>query len=189
MTPLKPILTHGFDWLERYHDFWDQTITKVREKLPYAFKSALLPQAFATDVPILLASSEHIKELLTFLKEECGFSFLSDLTATDEMPRPLRFDVIYQLFNMKNFARIRIKIEVNEEAFSVVDVFKAANWAEREVFDMFGITFVGHPHLRRILMHDQWQGHPLRKDYPLKGYQIYTESTPPSEQYLKEANR
>jgi NADH-quinone oxidoreductase subunit C len=97
--------------------------------------------------------------------------FCSDVTATDWPPREARFDVIYSLYSTVHRHRVRLKVRVadGQHVPSVTSIWPAANWLEREVFDMFGITFDGHPDLRRILMPDEWQGHPERKDYPLEG--------------------
>jgi NADH/F420H2 dehydrogenase subunit C len=105
------------------------------------------------------------------------FLFFTDITATDE-EADLRFEVIYNLFSTQHHWRIRVKVRVeeSEDVPSAVSVWKGANWAEREIFDMFGVRFKDHPNLRRILMDQRWVGHPLRKDYPLKGYQIFTDA-------------
>ena len=102
---------------------------------------------------------------------DAAFDICSDVTATDWPPRPERFDVVYCLFSTGHGRRLRVKARVGEDdgIASVTPVWPAANWLEREVFDMFGIRFHGHPDLRRILMPDEWQGHPQRKDYPLEG--------------------
>lgn len=100
-----------------------------------------------------------------------AFDICSDVTATDWPPRAERFDVIYSLFSTTDRQRLRVKARVadGDPIDSVTSVWPAANWLEREVFDMFGVRFSGHPDLRRILMPDDWQGHPQRKDYPLEG--------------------
>ena len=105
---------------------------------------------------------------------ETAFDMCSDLTATDWPPRSERFDVIYCLYSMRHRQRVRVKARVAEHQgraaiASVTPVWPSANWLEREVFDMFGIIFEGHPDLRRILMPQDWQGYPQRKDYPLEG--------------------
>jgi NADH-quinone oxidoreductase subunit C len=102
---------------------------------------------------------------------DAAFDICSDVTATDWPPRPERFDVVYCLYSTAHRCRLRVKARVadGEAIDSVTPVWPAANWLEREVFDMFGIRFSGHPNLRRILMPDEWQGHPQRKDYPLEG--------------------
>ena len=100
-----------------------------------------------------------------------GFDTCSDVTASDWPQRPQRFDVLYALYSIKDRERVRVKVRAaeGEEVPSVSGIWPAANWLEREVYDMFGVTITGHPDLRRILMPDDWQGHPQRKDYPLEG--------------------
>jgi NADH-quinone oxidoreductase subunit C len=120
-------------------------------------------------VPVshLLQAVEHLRRAT-----DCAFDYLSDLTATDWPPRKEgRFDVIYMLYSTRLRHRIRVKVKVAEDTPvpSVTGVWPAANWLEREVFDMFGVNFTGHPDRRRILMPEDWQGHPQRKDYPLEG--------------------
>ncbi|OSP54505.1 NADH-quinone oxidoreductase subunit C [Pseudoruegeria sp. SK021] len=109
-----------------------------------------------------------------FLKADqtCRFSTLVDITAVDYPSRERRFDVVYQFLSMYQNQRIRVRIEAREEDMvpSLIDVYPAANWFEREVFDMFGLLFSGHPDLRRILTDYGFRGHPLRKDFPTTGY-------------------
>jgi NADH-quinone oxidoreductase subunit C len=127
--------------------------------------------------------------LLRFMKSEPGFEygFLSDITATDEEIEP-RFEIVYNLASMTKQHRIRLKVRVreNEECPSACEIWPGANWAEREVFDMFGVRFSGHPDLRRILLDNRWQGHPLRKDYPIKGYQVFTSPEQVEEHLLED---
>ena len=100
-----------------------------------------------------------------------GFNHCSDVTASDWPQRPQRFDVVYALYSVPNRQRVRLKVRAadGDPVASVVGVWPSANWLEREVYDLFGVNFVGHPDLRRILMPEDWQGHPQRKDYPLEG--------------------
>ena len=100
-----------------------------------------------------------------------GFDFCSDVTASDWPLRPQRFDVIYCLYSIRTRQRVRLKVRAGEKdpVPSVTALWPAANWLEREVYDMFGVAFAGHPDLRRMLMPEDWQGHPQRKDYPLEG--------------------
>ena len=117
----------------------------------------------------LLIPRERIEEALTRAQER-GFILLTDLTAVDRHPQEPRFEVVYLLTSPAPPARLRLTVRLpGEEPVlpSAVAVFPAANWLEREVFDMFGIRFPGHPDLKRILMPDDWEGHPLRKDFPL----------------------
>jgi len=116
----------------------------------------------------------HLLQAVAHLRDapDCAFDYLSDLTATDWPPRPEgRFDVIYMLYSTRHRHRVRVKVKVGEHTPvpSVTGIWPAANWLEREVFDMFGVNFEGHPDRRRILMPEDWQGYPQRKDYPLEG--------------------
>jgi NADH-quinone oxidoreductase subunit C len=105
--------------------------------------------------------------VLDFLRLEADFDYLVDVTAVDYPKRPERFDIVYIVYSFLRNERIRVKIQVKEgeEPESAVEVYPTANWLEREVYDMFGIRFANHPDMRRILMPEDWQGHPLRKDY------------------------
>jgi len=100
-----------------------------------------------------------------------GFDACADVTASDWPERPERFDLIYVLYAVGQRERLRLKVRVadGEAVPSVAGIWPAASWLEREVYDLFGVPFSGHPDLRRILMPEQWQGHPQRKDYPLEG--------------------
>ena len=175
----KPISTNGGDWFAKFGELWKTQVAGLKEKFGPQILEVRMPMDYPTDVPIIYVKNDAVVDLLQFLKSEVGYeyAFLSDLTATDETPRDPRFEVVYNLFSHTKKARIRVKIRVSEgeEAPTAISVWPGANWAEREVFDMFGIRFRGHPDLRRILMDNRWQGHPLRKDYPLRKYQIFTE--------------
>jgi NADH/F420H2 dehydrogenase subunit C len=103
---------------------------------------------------------------------ELSFDYLIDLCGVDNYPHEPRFQVVYHLCAMKSKRRLRLKVSLPDGApriASVVSVWRAVEWLEREAFDMFGITFLEHPDLRRILLTPDWEGHPLRKDYPLRG--------------------
>ena len=123
---------------------------------------------------------EHIVEFCAHLKTAPGFEFdmLSDITGADRGPEEEpRFEVNYHLFSTTKHHRLRLKVLLNEDdphAPTVTGVWRTANWHERETFDMFGVIFDGHPDLRRILLPDDWQGHALRKDFPLRGYEPYS---------------
>jgi NADH-quinone oxidoreductase subunit C len=115
----------------------------------------------------ILAVARHLRDAA-----DARFDYLSDLTATDWPPRTeARFDVVYCLYSTRHRHRVRVKVKVSDQdpLASVTAIWPAANWLEREVWDMFGVNFVGHPDRRRILMPDDWQGFPQRKDYPLEG--------------------
>ena len=121
----------------------------------------------------VIVSADRLLEVGRFLRDNpaTAFDYCSDVTATDWPPRAKRFDVIYCLYSVPLRHRIRVKVRAGErEAVpSVTEIWPAANWLEREVYDQFGVNIVHHPDLRRILMPDDWQGHPQRKDYPLEG--------------------
>lgn len=115
----------------------------------------------------------HLSEIMRWLKESGGFDLLVDLTAVDYLGRDPRFEVVYHLRSMQTGNRLRIKVQIGEieggpppEVDSVVSIWPAANWMEREVWDLYGIRFAGHPDLRRVLLYEEFVGHPLRKDYP-----------------------
>lgn len=179
MDVRQPIATNGGDWLTQFGEAWKKQIAEVREKFGAAIEEVRMPPEYPTDVPIIYVQKESVVPLLQFLKETVGYNFLADITATDEEIEP-RFEVVYNLFSIQNRFRIRVKTRVRDgdEVPTATAVWSGANWAEREVFDMFGVKFRGHPDLRRILMTAKWVGHPLRKDYPLRGYQVFTEAEP-----------
>ena len=140
--------------------------------------SALLPHAAAVppeavrDQAVVVIQRDALATSLVTLRDhpELRFEMLTDLTAVDYHGREPRFEVIYQLYSITNNHRLRVRVPVPEDDPTVptaVAVWKSANWAERETFDMFGIRFAGHPDLRRILMYPEFVGYPLRKDYPL----------------------
>src|SRR5918998_4309634 len=121
---------------------------------------------------------EAIADVCRFLKTEHAFDMLADLNGADRGPEEdPRFEVIYHLFSTKHFNRLRLKVLLSEDdpnVLTVTTVWKTANWHERETFDMFGVIFDGHPDLRRILLPSDFDGHALRKDYPLRGYEPYS---------------
>jgi NADH-quinone oxidoreductase subunit C len=122
----------------------------------------------------LVANLANLEALVEFLRDDasCRFSTLVDITAIDHPERSPRFDVVYHFLSMYRNHRIRVKVKVAEDEMvpSLIALHPAANWFEREVFDMFGILFSGHPDLRRILTDYGFRGHPLRKDFPTTGY-------------------
>ncbi len=116
-----------------------------------------------------------LREACAILKEnpDFPFNFLEDVTAVDWYPNEPRFEVVYHLLSMVKKERLRVKVKLNGDAPSlpsITSVWPAADFPEREVFDLFGVRFEGHPYLRRLLMPEDWEGHPLRKDYPVEGY-------------------
>lgn len=123
----------------------------------------------------LVVAPELVREVLEFLRSdpELGFNTLVDITAVDRYPLEPRFEIVYHLRALRSGERLRLKAPVGGEdprIDSIIGLWPAADMLEREVFDLFGVRFSGHPRLRRLLMPDDWQGHPLRKDYPVEGY-------------------
>lgn len=121
---------------------------------------------------------ESIVDVCWVLKTKYGFDMLVDICGADRGPEEdPRFEVNYHVFSTKHFHRLRLKVLLSEDAphvTTVTTVWKTANWHERETYDMFGVTFDGHPDLRRILLPSDFDGHALRKDYPLRGYEPYS---------------
>ncbi len=141
------------------------------EKLKKKFSDSIVDtHNFRGDETVIIRRDRMI-DFFSYLKNELQFEFLMDVTAVDYMGREPRFEVVYHLYSLTNNNRLRVKIGVPEsdpEVDSLMPLWSGANWFEREVYDMFGIKFRGHPDLRRILMYDEFEGHPLRKDYPLR---------------------
>ena len=142
----------------------------IELKQPEAVQSS----AIAFGELTLTVNLANLEGLVECLRDDPAFRFSSlvDITAIDFPERAQRFDMVYQFLSMYRNHRVRLKVAVREDEMvpSLVDVFPAANWFEREVFDMFGILFSGHPDLRRILTDYGFRGHPLRKDFPTTGY-------------------
>ena len=126
----------------------------------------------------IIIPRQSIVDICWVLKTKYGFDMLADLCGADKGPEEdPRFEVNYHLFSTKHYNRLRLKVLLSEDEpniLSVVTVWKTANWHERETFDMFGIIFENHPDLRRILLPSDFDGHALRKDYPLRGYEPYS---------------
>jgi NADH-quinone oxidoreductase subunit C len=123
----------------------------------------------------IVVARENLQRVAEFLVNDPGmrFAFLSDITAVDKFPMEPRFELNYHLLSLERRARLRLKVRLAGQdpvVPSMVPVWPAANWHEREAYDLMGIRFEGHPDLRRILMPDDWEGYPLRKDYPVEGY-------------------
>ena len=120
----------------------------------------------------LVAPRERIVEVLTALRDQFGFQPLLDLCGVDYPDRKERFEVVYHLLSLTRNARLRVKVSTDETqpVPSVISAYPAANWFEREAYDMYGMLFSGHPDLRRLLTDYGFEGHPLRKDFPMTGY-------------------
>jgi NADH-quinone oxidoreductase subunit C len=145
------------------------TLNKLTERFP----SSILETHSHRGDDTVVVKKEDILEICTFLRDDEGllYNFMMDLTAVDYLGNEPRFEVVYHLYSLKYNRRVRIKARVSESDCSIdsiVAVWISADWFEREVFDLYGITFKGHPDLRRILLYEGFEGHPLRKDYPIK---------------------
>lgn len=148
---------------------------QVAENLREKFPDAVLATAEYRGQASVTLSGDSILEVCKYLHNEpdMNFKYLRDLTAVDYMGmRDTRFEVIYHLYSISNRSMIRLKVPVEEsraEVDSISSIWSGANWHERECYDLLGISFKGHPDHRRILMPEDWEGHPLRKDYPVTG--------------------
>jgi NADH-quinone oxidoreductase subunit C len=140
-------------------------VRRLRERFGEVIREAALDRKQS----IVRISVGHVLEVCRYLHDHEQFDFLTDLTALDWPKRERRFDVVYNLYSFPKNERLRLKAEVgeSERIASVVSIWGVANWLERECYDMFGVVFEGHPDLKRILLPDEWQGHPLRKDYDI----------------------
>ncbi|HEU4416127.1 MAG TPA: NADH-quinone oxidoreductase subunit C [Candidatus Angelobacter sp.] len=139
-----------------------------------AWNSGAVQKArFDRDELTIFIARENIREACARLKDQGLTDFLSDLTCADFYPREPRFELAYHLLSIKRKERVRLKVVLDGDdavVESIMPVWPSANFFEREVFDLFGIRFLGHPYLRRIMLPEDWEGHPLRKDYPVEGY-------------------
>jgi len=148
------------------------SIPAVVENLKGKFTSAILNVAEFRGETTVVVKKEEIVAICSYLKKQEGFNFLTDLCGVDYLGQSPRFMVVYHLYNLKTHERLRLKVPVEEnspQVDTVSSVWATANWHERECWDLMGISFNNHPDLRRILMPEDWQGHPLRKDYPVQG--------------------
>jgi len=150
------------------------TVEMVREKFPQAVLATVEDRKEQT----ILLKTENLVEICNYLKKNLHYSILETITAVDWPERIPRFDVIYHLLSMQEQCFIRLKIQVGQRREehpvvpTVTGVWAGANWYEREVYDLFGLTFSDHPNLQRIMMPIDWTTHPLRKDYPLAGFDL-----------------
>jgi NADH-quinone oxidoreductase subunit C len=150
------------------------TVEAVQNKFP----QAVLETVVYRDEQTLLLTPESLLAVCTFLRDTLQYSMLETVTAVDWPERIPRFDVVYQLLSIPHqcFIRLKIRVGARGEATpsvpSVTDIWTGANWYEREIYDLFGLVFTGHPDLRRILMPNNWTTYPLRKDYPLTGIDL-----------------
>ena len=166
--------------LEATDASWHPWVKSLSSGVPEAVVSA---KEFARQVTVVVRR-EKVAEVARYLKEKEDFRYCVDVTAVDWKKREPRFDVVYHFYSFSKNDRIRVKCTAadGEEVPSIASVYLAADWSEREIWDMFGIRFAGHPDLRRILTWEGFNGHPLRKDFPLEGIDtgaaIYPEEWP-----------
>jgi NADH-quinone oxidoreductase subunit C len=184
-----PVPTIYGDFAKKHMELWRKQVQQLSAAIGAAVEEVRWPGEAPVDVPVIYVARSKLCDAMRLLKEQesMQYDFLSDITATDEEIEP-RFEVVYNLASFSSGARIRVKVRVREgeSVPTLVGLWDAANWVEREVWDMFGIRFEGHPDLRRILMDERWEGHPLRKDYPLRGYQLFPDPMPIQVDLLKD---
>jgi NADH-quinone oxidoreductase subunit C len=140
-------------------------VKRYKERFGDAIREAWIDRKQA----ILVVAREKLVDIATYSRDDEKFDWLSDLTAVDWPKREQRFDIVLNMYSMEKNERLRLKVHAaaDERVPSVQGVWATANWEEREVYDMFGVVFEGHPELKRILLPDEWQGYPLRKDYDI----------------------
>ena len=152
----------------------DETLDKLGDTIAAGLTGSIAGYWVARGELTLTGTARDIVKVMTFLRddERCQFISFIDITAVDWPSREHRFDVVYHLLSPRLNRRVRVKVETGEETPvpSIIDVFPGANWFEREVYDLYGIPFTGHPDMRRILTDYGFEGHPLRKDFPLTGF-------------------
>jgi len=150
------------------------TLDELGQTITAALKGAVSGHSIAFGELTIQANAADIVKVATFLRDDprCQFSCFIDVTAVDWPGRQKRFDVVYHLLSPAKNNRIRVKIEADETTpiASIIGVYIGADWFEREVYDLYGILFTGHPDMRRLLTDYGFEGHPLRKDFPLTGF-------------------
>ena len=144
------------------------------EKISTKFKNQLSIDPNTIDMPTIIVKPENLVELCYFLRDDeaLKFNFMADICGVDFYPDLPRFQLVYHLFSIPLGWRLRIKCPLEDppEAPTITDVWTTANWHEREAYDMYGINFTDHPDLRRIYMWEEFDGWPMRRDFPLRGY-------------------
>ncbi len=152
----------------------DETLDRLGRTIAGAMPSSVTGYAVAFRELTVTAQARDIVAVMRYLRDDpnCQFVNLTDITAVDWPGREQRFDVVYHLLSPKHNVRVRVKAPVAEDAPlpSIIEVFPGADWFERETYDLYGIVFTGHPDMRRILTDYGFEGHPLRKDFPLTGF-------------------
>ena len=152
----------------------EKNLEKIEKLVNGELSSKILGSEIKFEELLFKTSASEIIEVIKFLKLDDRFKFkqLMDIAAVDYPSEEKRFELVYLLLSIENNVRVKIsiKLETNEKIPSIVKIFPSANWMEREIFDMYGIKFINHPDLRRILTDYNFKGHPLRKDFPLTGF-------------------
>tara|TARA_B100000949_G_scaffold215034_1_gene210996 strand:+ start:43 stop:654 length:612 start_codon:yes stop_codon:yes gene_type:complete len=152
----------------------DGALEELGQHVASVLSDQVMGISIAHDELMVTARAEQIVKVVTFLRDDpmCLFKVLVDICGTDYPERPKRFDVVYNLLSLVHNQRIRIKVEADDEmpVPSITGVHNSANWFEREIWDMYGVMFSDHPDLRRLLTDYGFEGHPLRKDFPLTGF-------------------
>ena len=152
----------------------DGVLEELGQHVASVLSDQVMGCSIAHDELMVTARAEQIVKVVTFLRDDpmCLFKVLVDICGTDYPERPKRFDVVYNLLSLVHNQRIRIKVEADDETPvpSITGVHNSANWFEREIWDMYGVMFSDHPDLRRLLTDYGFEGHPLRKDFPLTGF-------------------
>ncbi len=152
----------------------NEALRELAEYIDAGLPGEIVESRVAHDELTVVVGAASLVRLLTFLRDDsnCLFKQLVDLCGADYPDRERRFDVVYNLLSIRHNQRIRVKVEAgdDEQIPSVTDIFSSAGWYERETWDLYGIPFAGHPDLRRILTDYGFEGHPLRKDFPLTGF-------------------
>ncbi len=146
---------------------------EILDRLDARFPGTL-ERITTVDQPTILVSKDMILALFEQVKNTEGYTMCLDVAAVDNFPAQPRFELVYHLYHPTKFARLRVKsrVGVDEEMPSATGIWPGTNWPEREAFDLFGIRFAGHPQMTRIYLPEDWEGHPLRKDYPLTGNRV-----------------
>lgn len=157
-----------------YQEEYKKRHLDIQKKLTDRFGGRSVQTLYENDELIIILSKAILLKVLSFLKDDKDFQFkqLIDICGVDYPDRLDRFEIVYHLLSISLNQRVRVKLSVNDEETvpSIVTIYDAANWYEREVWDLFGIIFTDHPDLRRILTDYGFEGHPLRKDFPLSGF-------------------
>lgn len=152
----------------------DDALEELAATVNHSLQEAVSGHKVAHGELTIEVRADQVRRVLQFLRDDpsCQFEVLVDICGVDYPGRAERFDVVYHLLSLRQNLRVRIKAKVGEEGTvpSVVEIYPAANWFEREAFDLYGVRFSGHPDLRRILTDYGFSGYPLRKDFPLTGY-------------------